>query len=68
MIEQRNDPIRLTDPRPIPVYDDNVHTGDTGKDGYTLLSRADPNRQGSPPAVEGTEGYVYRGPDQSFEQ
>ena len=65
--DKRNDPIELDDPRPIPRLGDDVHTGDAGKDGFTLLSRADPRRQGDPPAVAGTEGPVYRGPDQSFE-
>jgi hypothetical protein len=65
---KRNDPVRINDPRPLPVYDDGQHTGDAGKDGYTVLSRASPNAQGSPPTVPNVIGPAYQGPDQSFEQ
>lgn len=65
---RRNDPIKLEDPHPIARYEDSVHTGSPAHDGFTLLSRADPKRMGSPPAVEGTVGPVPRGPDESFEQ
>jgi hypothetical protein len=65
---KRNDPIQLNDPRPLTVYDDATHTGDAGKDGYTVLSRASPHAQGSPPPVSGVVGPAYQGPDQSFEQ
>jgi hypothetical protein len=65
---KRNDPIRMHDPRPLPVHDDATHTGDAGKDGYTVLSRASPDAQGAPPPVSGVAGPTYRGPDQSFEQ
>lgn len=65
---KRNQPVKLVDPRPIADYGTaSLESGDAGKDGFTLLSRADPNRQGSPPPVAGTEGPVYWGPDQSFE-
>jgi hypothetical protein len=65
---KRNDPVKLDDPRPLPVYEDSQHTGDAGKDGYTVLSRASPTAQGSPPPVSGVVGPAYQGPDQSFEQ
>jgi hypothetical protein len=65
---KRNDPLRLEDPRPLPVYEDGQHSGDAGKDGYTVLSKASPTAQGSPPPVRGVIGPSYRGPDQSFEQ
>lgn len=65
---KRNDPVKLVDPNPIHDYGDDVHSGSVARDGYELLSRADPARAGSPPPVPGTEGPVYQGPDQSFEQ
>ena len=64
----RNDPVRLVDPRPINDYGNDVEKGDAGKDGYTVLSRANPQAQGSPPPVNGAIGSAYQGPDQSFEQ
>lgn len=67
-LSKRNDPIRLVDPHPVPRYEDNTETGRPGRDGFTLLSKADPNWQGSPPDVSGTVGRTHRGPDESFEQ
>lgn len=65
----RNDPVRLVDPRPIADYGThNLESGDAGLDGFTILSRAQPDRQGAPPPVAGVIGPSYRGPDQSFEQ
>lgn len=65
---KRNDPVKLVDPHPVKDYGDDVCKGNAGLDGFTVLSKADPNRQGSPPPVAGTVGPVYQGPDQSFEQ
>lgn len=65
---KRNENYLLEDPRPIPRQEDTVCCGDAGLDGFTVLSRADPNAQGSPPSVQGTVGRTFRGPDQSFEQ
>ena len=64
---KRNDPVRLEDPRPIATYTDSLCEGNAGLCGYTVLSRADPNHQGSPPPVKGVIGGVYRGPAQDFE-
>lgn len=64
---KRNEGYILEDPRPIERQDSTIHTGDAGCDGYTRLSIADPDRQGSPPSVAGTIGPTYRGPDESFE-
>lgn len=65
----RNDPVRLVDPRPIANYGTHdLETGNAGLDGYTTLSRAQPDAQGTPPHVSGVIGPSYRGPDQSFEQ
>jgi hypothetical protein len=67
----RNSNYILGDPHPVPRYDDHkgdVTCGDAGCDGYTVLSRADPDRMGDPPNVQGTVRRVYRGPDSSFEQ
>lgn len=66
-IAKRNDPVKLVDPRPLTDYGDDVHKGNVALDGYQLLSRANPQAQGSPPPVSGTEGPTYQGPDQSFE-
>lgn len=65
---RRNENFVLENPRPHPRYEDNVFTGTPRRDGYTLLSRADPHRQGSPPDVKGTIGLTFRGPSQDFEQ
>lgn len=64
---KRNDPVRLSDPHPLTPSSD-ITTGDAGRDGYSVLSRADPDRAGSPPPVKGNEGPAHQGPDQSFEQ
>jgi hypothetical protein len=62
---KRNDPYRLDPKNPVDRrFDDS--TGDAGQDGYTVLSKADPNRAGSPPPVGGFP--EHQGPDQSFEQ
>jgi hypothetical protein len=66
--ERRNDPVRLADPHPIKDYGDDYCTGNAGRDGFTVLSRANPQAQGSPPPVAGSLGPVFQGPDQSFEQ
>lgn len=66
---RRNDPVELVDPHPIENYGDkDVQSGNPFQDGYTLLSKADPNRAGTPPPVKGTVGVIPRGPDESFEQ
>ena len=65
---KRNDPYKLVDPHPIADYGDDVCSGNAGLDGFTCLSRAQPTAQGSAPAVAGTIGPAYQGPDQSFEQ
>jgi hypothetical protein len=66
---RRNDPVRLENPRPVESHGrSSIESGNAGLDGYTVLSRADPCAQGNPPAVKGTVGPTYRGPDMSFEQ
>lgn len=65
---KRNENYVLEDPRPVPRYKDDIHTGNAGLDGYTRLSIADPDRMGSPPSVKGTVGPYHLGPDHSFEQ
>lgn len=65
----RNDPIKLDDPNPIANYGTHdLCSGDAGRDGFTVLSRANPNAQGNPPPVKGVAGRAYQGPDSSFEQ
>lgn len=67
-IVKRNVPIRLEDPHPVKDLGDDVQTGNAGLDGFTVLSKANPNAQGDPPPVKGTLGRAYMGPDESFEQ
>jgi hypothetical protein len=62
---KRNDPYRLT-PKNDGERRMSDATGDAGQDGYTVLSKADPDRAGSPPSVGGYS--EHQGPDQSFEQ
>ena len=64
----RNDPVRLSDPHPVTDYGDDVTSGVAARDGFTVLSRANPQSQGNPPPVAGAEGPAYQGPDSSFEQ
>lgn len=64
----RNDPIKLVDPNPIHEYGNDVHSGDAGRDGYSRLSIADPNRQGDAPLVAGAIGRSFQGPSEDFEQ
>ena len=64
----RNDPVRLVDPHPVERYPDDIETGNAGRDGFTILSKASPDMQGEPPAVEGAIGPAYQGPSQDFEQ
>ena len=65
---RRNDPVRLADPHPLIDYGDDVCTGDAGKDGFTCLSRAQPDNQGNAPAVAGSLGQSYQGPAGDWEQ
>jgi hypothetical protein len=65
----RNDPIELVDPHPIPNYGTkDLCSGDAGKDGYTVLSQAQPNAQGRAPSVPGVVGRVFQGPANDWEQ
>lgn len=66
---RRNQPVKLNDPHPVADQGRNsIESGDAGLDGFTVLSRANPDAQGCPPAVSGVVGPVYMGPDSSFEQ
>lgn len=65
---KRNENYILEDPRPIERQPSTIESGNAGLDGFTVLSRADPDAQGSPPSVQGTVGRTHRGPDSSFEQ
>lgn len=65
----RNDGIELEDPNPIPFYGTkDLHSGDAGKDGYTVLSAAQPDAQGRAPFVKGVKGRAFFGPSQDWEQ
>ena len=66
---RRNDPIKLEDPHPIADYGTKaLESGNAGLDGFTALSKANPNAQGNPPPVKGSLGPAYQGPSQDFEQ
>lgn len=66
---RRNQPLKLIDKHPVTDYGTkSLESGNAGLDGFTVLSRANPDAQGNPPRVAGTDGPVYQGPDQSFEQ
>lgn len=67
-VVKRNQPVQLADPRPLINYGDDVCTGDAGRDGFTVLSRADPTYAGTPPLVAGALGQARQGPDNSWEQ
>lgn len=68
-VARRNDPVKLENPHPVTDYGiKSLESGDAGRDGYTVLSKASPNAQGNPPPVKGVVGPAYQGPDQSFEQ
>ena len=64
----RNDPIRLEDPHPILNYGDDQHSGNASVDGYSVLSRAQPDNQGRAPMVAGAIGQAYQGPANDWEQ
>ena len=58
-IARRNQPVKLDDPHPIPNYGTrDLQLGHAGCDGYTVLSKADPNAQGNPPMVRGAEEFL----------
>lgn len=65
---RRNDPVKLSDPHPLTDYGDDLHSGDAGRDGFSVLARANPDAQGSMPPVSGAIGPAYQSPDGSFEQ
>ncbi len=68
-VPRRNEPIKLTDPRPLPRHTDNLfRSEDAGVAGFSVLSKSDPARQGEAPFVQGSEGFVHQGPDMSWEQ
>lgn len=62
---KRNDNWQAEDPRPLPRYADDVHTGSPAHDGYERLAVADPHRAGARPVVSGMP--THRGPDSSWE-
>lgn len=65
---RRNDPIWLNDPHPVTNYGNDLEHGDAGRDGCTVLSRANPDRQGTAPSVPGVIGPAYQGPADDWEQ
>lgn len=66
---RRNQPVQLENPHPVADYGRSaVESGNAGLDGFTVLSRAEPDQQGNPPPVKGVVGPAPQGPDQSFEQ
>lgn len=66
---RRNQPVKLENPHPVTNYGtSSLESGNAGLDGFTVLSKAEPNRQGQAPPVAGTVGPVYWGPSQDWEQ
>lgn len=67
---RRNQPYKLKKPSPDYPYpqEAQLDTGNAGADGYTVLSRADPNYAGRMPNGPGVEYQDHLGPDESFEQ
>ena len=66
---KRNQPVKLSDPQPVPDHGRTaIESGDAGRDGFTVLSRAEKDCQGQAPVVAGDLGPVYLGPSQDFEQ
>lgn len=66
---RRNQPVQLENPHPVADHGRaSIESGNAGLDGFSVLSRANPDAQGSPPPVKGVVGPVYMGPDNSFEQ
>lgn len=65
---RRNDPVKLSDPHPVTDYGNDLESGDAGRDGFTVLARANPDAQGRMPPVSGATGPAYQGPDSSFEE
>lgn len=63
---KRNIGLELEDPHPVKNLGDDVHTGNAGLDGFSVLAKAYP---GDPsPPVKGTLGRVPSGPSESWEQ
>lgn len=66
---KRNERLKLQDLHPIADYGRrSLETGDAGKDGYTILSRAEPDRQGAAPPIPGGTSPLYWGPAADWEQ
>jgi len=65
---QRNGNWKLDNPRPVETYDDPVHCDRVAECGFEVMSKADPDRAGDPPAVRGTDAALRRNFDRSFEQ
>lgn len=63
---KRNDPYKVEELHVRERYDDAVHTGNMGADGFAVLAKADPDRLGSRPLVGGQP--INEGPDFSWEQ
>lgn len=63
---ERNRPYRMDDPHPKDRYPDDVHTGDAGRDGFTVMARAIPGIPESRPSVAGTVGAPYGDPFNDF--
>jgi hypothetical protein len=62
---RRNDPLRVEPKNPQPRYPDATHPGNVPLAGYKVLSKADPENQGSPPFISAVP--VHRGPSDDFE-
>jgi hypothetical protein len=63
--DQRVNPVRLQDPRPVERQQDLGCTGDAGKDGYSVLVRS---RPGDPPGLTNGQEHNHQSPSWSWEQ
>jgi hypothetical protein len=65
---KRNQRLLLEDPHPVTDYGTkDEESGNAGLDGFTVLSKANPNDQGNPPPVKGVVRPIYSGPDMAFD-
>lgn len=62
---RRNEPVHVPAANPLPENKMSSNTGDAGRDGYTVMSRAD-RYTGLRPSIEGTPD--CQGPNMAQEQ
>lgn len=66
---RRSQPQKLENPHPVEDYGRaSIESGDAGKDGFTCLSRANPDDAGHRPSIPGGARPTYWYSGESFEQ